>query len=742
MHLWDPSKAIVFKPTVRMDAQHVDPVLADPKPLRPQHAIGADAPDRLANLDCPEPVVSRTVNDMDIRRDSVAPDAEPSSILAEQPVTEDDVGVEQSSDSDYVPSQEQGTNVNGQPADDADATIEEIEEEAEEHIDLTYKIPEDTLRAAMLASPNTRASFWSARLYRGPDGQSLITHYCRSLEVAERVAQHFLNEKVLGFDIEWRPFSGVTNIKLNASLIQLACEDRVALFHISQFQGSTPEELMPPTLKIILENPNIYKVGVAVKGDFSRLRKYLNVEAHGVFELSRLHNLVELHATDPTKLSKKLIGLSAQVLQHLQLPLYKGEQLQDDPDDTANVRRSDWSKLLDVQQIHYAASDAYAGFRLFHILEWKRKQLRPTPPIQGICDDDEKPATKSTAPKKKNKAAAKATPVTGTDEQSASAFEEEQESELEPAEEEGGYETAPEDIMDSHELEDPVAEASSVEQSATANDTFKEASRARLRVGRVSLPWQKGPDPDYPTLPQELDENVGTSSRAVETAPKTAATPDTPLSTPDVTKEDDDFEDPELDAVLQDMELDEEGTLQLIATPEPDQPAPKTTSGEMDSVLDTDTESTDLPHPSNDTDFSDYMTSDTDTPSIPPTFALLAPNTPQYTTATRWAQSYLSTSIPSPSSPLPARIRATISHLRAYHLWHHQGLSLKEVASLLREPPLSLSTVAGHVLQAVSLEGLDVEVGRLREVVQGLPIGMRMGRWKGMVERVERGGVK
>jgi hypothetical protein len=93
MRLWNPSKAIVFKPTVRMEAPHVDPVLADPEPLRPQYAMGDDAPDRTPNLDCAEQVAHGTANDPDFRRDSVAADAEPSSIPAKEPMTEDDVGM-------------------------------------------------------------------------------------------------------------------------------------------------------------------------------------------------------------------------------------------------------------------------------------------------------------------------------------------------------------------------------------------------------------------------------------------------------------------------------------------------------------------------------------------------------------------------------------------------------------------------------------------------------------------------
>jgi len=181
-------------------------------------------------------------------------------------------------------------------------------------------------------------------VYQGPDGEKdkVKVHYCKSKEASERVAQLFLDEKVLGFDIEWKANAAATEgIAKNVSLIQLASERRIALFHVARYSNTnTLENFAVPTLKKIMESRDITKVGVAVKGDCTRLRKFLNIEPRGIFELSHLYKLVKFSSGDVKKINKVLVSLAQQVQEHLQLPLWKGE-----------VRSSDWSEDLDYQQI-------------------------------------------------------------------------------------------------------------------------------------------------------------------------------------------------------------------------------------------------------------------------------------------------------------------------------------------------------------------------------------------------------
>ncbi|MCJ1421755.1 hypothetical protein MMC32_008122 [Xylographa parallela] len=239
------------------------------------------------------------------------------------------------------------------------------------HEPLSYQIPEAKLKEAMLASRSTAPAYWQYSLYQNLAGEMVKVHYCTSKTTTEVIAKLFLDKKVIGFDVEWKPNAQHSDgIRRNVSLIQLASEERIALFHIARFSpGDTLSDLLPPTLKAIMEDPKISKVGVSVKSDCTRLRKCMGIEARGLFELSHLYKLIKYSAYDVKKIDKKLVALAKQVEDHLQLPLCKGE-----------VRWSDWSQPLNYQQMQYAASDSYAGLQLYDVMEGKRKALKPTPP--------------------------------------------------------------------------------------------------------------------------------------------------------------------------------------------------------------------------------------------------------------------------------------------------------------------------------------------------------------------------
>jgi hypothetical protein len=245
---------------------------------------------------------------------------------------------------------------------------------------LLYQIPPQDLRNALMASKTSQAAFWKYTLYKSPSGEKPRLHYCTKFEQAEQVAKLFSGEQIIGFDIEWEMGSTVakSSIKNNVSLIQIACDDRIALFQVALFVGDTKEELMPPSLKAILESPGTLKTGVNIAGDFTRLRKCLGVEGQGLFELSHLYKLVKFSENQPAKVNKMPFRLAEQVQDVLFLPLHKG-----------NVRTSAWSKRLDMEQVEYAASDAYAGFRLFRELEKARMVMKPMPPRPALYELDQ-----------------------------------------------------------------------------------------------------------------------------------------------------------------------------------------------------------------------------------------------------------------------------------------------------------------------------------------------------------------
>jgi hypothetical protein len=165
--------------------------------------------------------------------------------------------------------------------------------------------------------------FWSHNSQQSPNGEKPIVHYCRSLRSTEETIQHFLGSKVIGFDMEWKSSaSSWDSIQNNVSLIQIANEERIALFQVALFKPSrTLNDLVPPSLKRLIESPEVLKVGVSIKADCTRLRKYLGIDAKATFELSHLFKLVKFGKDNPKLVNKRGVNLSDQMQEHFGLPL-------------------------------------------------------------------------------------------------------------------------------------------------------------------------------------------------------------------------------------------------------------------------------------------------------------------------------------------------------------------------------------------------------------------------------------
>ncbi|KAG0161344.1 hypothetical protein PDIDSM_8878 [Penicillium digitatum] len=226
--------------------------------------------------------------------------------------------------------------------------------------------------------PSSTPQFWSHSAQQSPDGQKLIVHYCRTLQSTEEAVQHFLGSKVIGFDMEWKAqASGWDSIQSNVSVIQIANEERIALFQIALFKPARSlEDLVSPSLKRLVESPDIMKVGVSIKADCTRLRKYLGIDAKATFELSHLYKLIKYGKDNPKLVNKRGVNLSEQIKEHFGLPLEKSD----------DVRCGDWTRALSYRQVQYAATDPYACVRLFHTMEAKRKAMDPMPPCPAFAE--------------------------------------------------------------------------------------------------------------------------------------------------------------------------------------------------------------------------------------------------------------------------------------------------------------------------------------------------------------------
>ena len=460
----------------------------------------------------------------------------------------------------------------------------------------TLKMTEELFRAAKNAEPGSMESYWSHRLYRGPlvNGKQKKTtvHYCKSIHTTERVLKlHFAESKVIGFDIEWKENAyRSSNARQNVSLIQIANEERVALFHVALYPK---EELVSPTFKKLMEDSSITKVGVSIKADCTRLRKHLGIDTKGMLELSHLYKLVKFsERKEFGEINRRLVSLAKQTQEHLHLPMYKGD-----------VRISDWSKKLSLEQIMYAASDSYAGLQLFYTLEMKRLALNPTPPRPYHAELN--------------------LPI-----RIAEGVEIPSDAEAEEAE--------------------PEPEDAAQKATATSSDS-KHLSEKELEEAKESVSME---DPEleyalsgYPLLPTTSDSE----------------------------------ESPSL--------------IRKIGVPDP---SPKTSL------------------------FSSYSNPLVHAAEVLASCHLDTPNTQNPKRRLNPHHPLIS------SSHSAHHLRGR--NLRTYFLWYENpDLSLTEIGAMLRSPPLSERSVAVGILEAVRVEGVEFENGRLREV---LGVWRRWGnRW-------------
>lgn len=151
--------------------------------------------------------------------------------------------------------------------------------------------------------------------------------------------EYLSQQKLLGFDTETKPAfkKGVVN---EVALLQLSTHDHAFLFRLNKIG-------LPNGLKSILENPEIQKIGVAIRDDIKGLQKLNHFKPGGFIELQE-------HVKDFGIQDFSLKKLSAIVL---------GYRI------SKSQRITNWEApdLTEAQQI-YAATDAWISHRIYESL--------------------------------------------------------------------------------------------------------------------------------------------------------------------------------------------------------------------------------------------------------------------------------------------------------------------------------------------------------------------------------------
>lgn len=175
---------------------------------------------------------------------------------------------------------------------------------------------------------------------------------------AKKAVQALSREKVLGFDTETRPcFRKGTGYMV--SLVQLCGKKCAYLFRLDYCGGV-------PVLFPVFENPNILKVGVAVKDDVHHLKVRAPFDDAGFVDASKYTRAARIENT----------GLRALTAHFLGGRISKAAQV------------SNWAaRTLSPQQIVYAATDAWVSRELF--LKLQKLGIAPAVKSAGtVCEPE------------------------------------------------------------------------------------------------------------------------------------------------------------------------------------------------------------------------------------------------------------------------------------------------------------------------------------------------------------------
>ncbi|XP_078375929.1 uncharacterized protein LOC144659393 [Oculina patagonica] len=152
--------------------------------------------------------------------------------------------------------------------------------------------------------------------------------------------------EAVGFDMEWKPqFVSKKNggRQNKTAVLQLGVERSCLVLHLHNM-------IAPPSLlKSILNDDNIIKVGSGISQDFKKLKRDTGLICKGMVDTQKMAKSLG------AKASQKL-GLKALADRFLGMNLEK----------PTSIARSNWENYpLTIRQIHYAALDAWIGFKLY-----------------------------------------------------------------------------------------------------------------------------------------------------------------------------------------------------------------------------------------------------------------------------------------------------------------------------------------------------------------------------------------
>jgi ribonuclease D len=213
---------------------------------------------------------------------------------------------------------------------------------------------------------------------------SSIIKLIQSEEECNDICTIFMNDKnkILGFDTEF----GIKNgSNFTAATIQLSNGKFTCVIQMNKLKN------IPNSLKSVLEDATILKVGVACINDAKVIRNTVNIDVRGCIELPYLASIID------NNIELKSYGLARLSSHYLQINLPKNRE----------IRCNNWANdELSGEKVEYAASDAFHGYMIYKkiislksnnnnideiqnsIVDKKFKSNNKSAMIQNICIDN------------------------------------------------------------------------------------------------------------------------------------------------------------------------------------------------------------------------------------------------------------------------------------------------------------------------------------------------------------------
>ena len=168
------------------------------------------------------------------------------------------------------------------------------------------------------------------------DGEIIMVDQYEELYDA---VQYLKKYPILGFDTETRPSFKKGRVN-GVALLQLAANSKTFLFRLNRIG-------LPVELTDLLGNPDILKVGAAIKDDIRGLQKLNDFDANGFLELQQYVSNFGIESFSLKKLSAIVLNFR----------ISKRQQV------------SNWeAEVLSPGQLKYAATDAWVSYEIYQKL--------------------------------------------------------------------------------------------------------------------------------------------------------------------------------------------------------------------------------------------------------------------------------------------------------------------------------------------------------------------------------------